>query len=116
MNCATLYGRITQTATIDDTLLDGTFRTTAATEAHHVAGVWSRQWAEVPLDSGIFDRETLVHWTQAPCGIYVDIRLPHNAPGRSLEAAAAAGFSPKKWGLVADGTIMIDGETSVKRS
>jgi hypothetical protein len=70
-------------------------------EVHYVAGVWSRQWEEDPFDSGVFDRETLVHWTQAPCGIYVDIRLPHDSPGRSLDAAAAAGFVPNPAGLAA---------------
>ncbi|KAI2495048.1 hypothetical protein MHU86_19480 [Fragilaria crotonensis] len=70
-------------------------------EVHSVAGVWSRQWEEDPLGSGVFDRETLVHWTQAPCGIYVDIRLPHDSPGRSLDAAAAAGFVPNPAGLAA---------------
>lgn len=70
----------------------------------HVAGVWSRQWEEDPLGSGVFDRDTLVHWTQAPCGIYVDIRLPLDSPGRSLDAAAAAGFVPNPSCLAADGS------------
>ena len=73
-------------------------------EVPHVAGVLSRQWEEDPLGSGVFDRDTLVHWTQTPCGIYVDIRLPLDSPGRSLEAAAAAGFAPNPLSLAADGS------------
>jgi hypothetical protein len=84
---------------------------TSSVSAHPVAGVWSRQWEEDPLDSGVFDRETLVHWTQAPCGLYVDIRLPRDSPGRSLDAAIAAGVSPNPVGLIADGTL---GELSVE--
>lgn len=77
---------------------------TTSVDTHHVAGVWSRLFEEDPLASGKFDRETLVHWTQAPRGIYVDLRLPKQAPGLSLTAAAAAGYSPNPYALVADGT------------
>lgn len=50
-----------------------------------LAGVWERQWEEDPLgcDDDKIDRTTLVVWTQAPCGIYVDLRIPAGAPGRS---------------------------------
>ena len=84
-------------------------------EVHRLAGVWSRQWEEDPLDSGVFDRETLVHWTQAPCGVYVDIRLPHDSPGRSVDAAAAAGFFPNPAGLAASAdTASLPGQISAQ--
>jgi hypothetical protein len=68
-----------------------------------VAGVWQRSWEEDPLgDSQGADRDTLVLWTQSrDSGIYVDIRLPIDSPGRSLEAAAAAGIKPRPSALVA---------------
>ena len=35
-----------------------------------VAGVWKRLWEEDPLgDSAGADRDTLVLWTQTPCGV-----------------------------------------------
>lgn len=60
-----------------------------------VAGVWKRLWEEDPLgDPSSADRATLVYWTQAPqSGLYVDLRLPQQAPGRSLLAAQAAGYT-----------------------
>jgi hypothetical protein len=70
-----------------------------STEVYRLAGVWTRLWEEDPLGSGVFDRETFVQWTQSPCGIYVDLRLPLDAPGRSLESATAAGYSPNPLGL-----------------
>mmetsp|Transcript_14453 Transcript_14453/g.23912 ORF Transcript_14453/g.23912 Transcript_14453/m.23912 type:complete len:371 (-) Transcript_14453:24-1136(-) len=90
-------------------------RPTASSESHHVAGVWQRIFEEDPLGSGSFDRETLVHWTQAPCGMYVDIRLPQNSPGRSLKDAAAAGFSPNPLALITDETtaILDDAENAI---
>ncbi|CAB9514486.1 expressed unknown protein [Seminavis robusta] len=50
-----------------------------------VAGVWSRLFEEDPLgDTQSADRTTLVLWTQTPVsGIYVDLRLPKDSPGRS---------------------------------
>ena len=80
----------------------------ASTKAHHVAGVWQRLFEEDPLASGNFDRDTLVRWTQAPCGMYVDIRLPENSPGRSLQTATAAGYSPNLLALLADGRVADD--------
>ena len=49
-----------------------------------LAGVWKRRWEEDPLgcDEDKVDRSTMVVWTQTPCGIYVDLRLPAGAPGR----------------------------------
>lgn len=70
-----------------------------------VAGVWSRAWEEDPLgDSQNADRTTLVLWTQsATSGIYVDIRLPLQSPGRSWEAAQGAGFVPRPAAIAANG-------------
>ena len=63
-----------------------------------VAGVWSRVWEEDPIgcDSTQADTTTLVLWTQAPgtTGIYIDIRLPLSAPGRSIETARSFGYDP----------------------
>lgn len=70
-----------------------------------VAGVWKRLWEEDPLgDADTADRTTLVLWTQSPhSGIYVDLRLPQGAPGRSLAEARAAGFEPLPSALEARG-------------
>ena len=70
-----------------------------------VAGVWSRQWEEDPLgDSRGADRDTLVLWTQSrDSGIYVDLRLPIDSPGRSLEAAQKAGIQARPSALAANG-------------
>jgi len=69
-----------------------------------VAGVWERLWEEDPLgDSEGADRDTLVLWTQTPCGIYVDLRLPKESPGRSFAAAAKAGYVSKPQSIAADG-------------
>lgn len=53
--------------------------------ARTLAGVWERQWEEDPLGCrpGDVDRSTRVVWVQTPCGVYVDLRVPINAPGRS---------------------------------
>ena len=52
-----------------------------------VAGVWHRVFEQSPLgtaDGTGMDRDTLVLWTQAPAsGIYVDLRLPFQSPGRN---------------------------------
>jgi hypothetical protein len=50
-----------------------------------VAGVWTRLFEEDPLgDEQGADRTTLVLWNQTPIsGVYVDLRLPLNSPGRS---------------------------------
>lgn len=55
-----------------------------------VAGIWIRRTEEDPVgDVDGADRDTLVLWTQSKeSGIYVDLRLPLDSPGRSLEAAA----------------------------
>jgi len=66
-----------------------------------LAGVWQRVFEEDPLgDAAGADRDTLVLWTQAPeSGIYVDLRLPKNSPGRIAccpprpAALAATGMS-----------------------
>lgn len=69
-----------------------------------VAGVWSRQWEEDPLgDSENADRDTLVLWTQASQGVYVDIRLPKGSPGYSIAAAREIGISPRPAALCAIG-------------
>ena len=78
---------------------------TSSSSARPLAGVWQRLWEEDPIgDTDGADRDTLVLWTQAPeSGIYVDIRLPLESPGRSLEAAQKAGFQPRPFGLAARG-------------
>lgn len=69
-----------------------------------VAGVWIRLWEEDPLgDSAGADRDTLVLWTQTPCGLYVDLRLPKESPGQSFSAAARAGYVPNPQSISADG-------------
>eukprot|EP00581_Thalassiosira_minuscula_P032902 CAMPEP_0183767928 /NCGR_PEP_ID=MMETSP0739-20130205/12471_1 /TAXON_ID=385413 /ORGANISM="Thalassiosira miniscula, Strain CCMP1093" /LENGTH=364 /DNA_ID=CAMNT_0026006873 /DNA_START=81 /DNA_END=1175 /DNA_ORIENTATION=+ len=69
-----------------------------------VAGVWERMWEEEPLgDSEGADRDTFVLWTQTPCGLFVDIRLPKASPGLSLEAADEAGYAPNPKSINADG-------------
>jgi hypothetical protein len=52
-----------------------------------MAGVWKRLFEDDPLGSPDedIDRSTLVLWTQTPCGIYVDIRLPDGSPGRQQQ-------------------------------
>ena len=54
-----------------------------------VAGLWNRLTEEDPIgDTANADRDTTVLWTQSKeSGIYVDIRLPKDSPGLSLEAA-----------------------------
>lgn len=68
-------------------------------------GVWRRQWEEDPLgDSEGADRDTLVLWTQSSrSGLYVDLRLPHDSPGRSLSAAESNGFRPCPYAIAATG-------------
>lgn len=75
-----------------------------------VAGVWKRLWEENPLgDSEGADRDTLVLWTQSPrSGLYVDIRLPKDSPGRSLTEAKAAGYKPTPSALEAKGFSVDD--------
>ncbi|KAL3931893.1 MAG: hypothetical protein SGARI_004099, partial [Bacillariaceae sp.] len=70
-----------------------------------VAGVWQRLWEQDPIgDEAGADKDTLVLWTQAPkSGIYVDVRLPQNSPGRSKELAEAAGFQPRPEALAGTG-------------
>ena len=78
---------------------------TKMTSTEPVAGVWKRLWEEDPLgDSAGADRDTLVLWVQSPkSGIYVDLRLPYGAPGRSIKDAQAAGFKPNPAALEARG-------------
>jgi hypothetical protein len=66
-------------------------------------GVWERQWEEDPIgDAEGADRQTIVLWTQsASSGIYVDVRLPPDSPGRSVAAAKSLGFSPRPSALAA---------------
>jgi len=75
-----------------------------------VAGVWVREWEEDPLggaadsdnDGGGVDRTTLVIWIQSRAsGVYVDLRLPENSPGRSIEAARQLGIRPRPTALAA---------------
>jgi hypothetical protein len=70
-----------------------------------VAGVWQRLWEQDPIgDDANADKDTLVLWTQSPkSGIYVDIRLPKDAPGRTKELAEAAGFQPRPEALQGTG-------------
>lgn len=70
-----------------------------------VAGVWQREWEEDPLgDAAGADRDTLVLWTQSSeSGIYVDIRLPKDSPGRSLEASRSVGIEPCPRAIAAKG-------------
>jgi hypothetical protein len=53
------------------------------TDIAALAGHWRRDWLRAP---GLVDRETRVHWFQASCGAYVDLRLPAGLPppARSL--------------------------------
>ena len=62
-----------------------TMSSPTATTCTSVAGVWSRLFEEDPIgDDATADKTTLVLWTQTPkSGIYVDLRLPRNSPGRS---------------------------------
>ena len=87
------------------TNLPGSSPSSSSPTTEIVAGVWSRAWEEDPLgDSQNADRTTLVLWTQsATSGIYVDIRLPLQSPGRSLEAAKGAGFVPRPAAIAANG-------------
>ena len=51
------------------------------------------------------DRKTLVVWTQSSqSGIYVDLRLPIDSPGRSVESAKNLGVSPFPAALASTGT------------
>ncbi|KAL3917060.1 MAG: hypothetical protein SGILL_004891, partial [Bacillariaceae sp.] len=70
-----------------------------------VAGVWQRLWEQDPIgDDATADKDTLVLWTQAPqSGMYVDIRLPKGAPGRSKELVETAGFQPRPEALQGTG-------------
>lgn len=75
-----------------------------------VRGVWQRKWEQDPIgDVDSADTTTLVLWTQAPqSGIYVDLRLPRDAPGRSLQAAQAAGYSPRPEALDGKGLTALN--------
>ncbi|KAG7345926.1 hypothetical protein IV203_004993 [Nitzschia inconspicua] len=78
-----------------------------------VAGVWQRLWEQDPIgDTETADTTTLVLWTQTPkSGIYVDIRLPKDAPGRSLEDAEAAGYLRRPQAIEGTGiTATVDNE------
>ena len=74
--------------------------TTMATTS--VAGLWKRLTEEDPIgDTANADRNTTVLWTQsATSGIYVDIRLPKDSPGLSLQSAKDF---PKRPGALAGG-------------
>ena len=68
----------------------------STTEKLPVAGVWSRQWEEDPLgDAAGADRTTLVLWTQTPSGLYVDLRLPLDSPGRLENASNSSIITPR---------------------
>ena len=79
-----------------------------------VAGVWQRLWEEDPLgDADGADRTTLVLWTQAPeSGIYVDLRLPMESPGRSPDDAKNAGFTPRPSAIEATGMNFESGKVT----
>jgi hypothetical protein len=70
-----------------------------------IAGLWTRLWEETPLgDVEHVDRTTFVWWLQSrTSGLYVDVRLPLDSPGRSPTAAAACGFHPRPFALAARG-------------
>jgi hypothetical protein len=84
--------------------------TTSLVPPTAVAGVWKRVWEQDPIgDTETADTTTLVLWTQTPqSGMYVDIRLPHDAPGRSLETAQAAGYVPRPEAIEGTGLSSID--------
>jgi hypothetical protein len=72
-----------------------------------VAGTWKRLFEEEPIgNTSGRDTTTLVLWTQArESGIYVDIRLPLQSPGRSsLDATVSqSGIQPRPSALAATG-------------
>lgn len=79
-------------------------------------GVWERQWEEDPIgDAEGADRQTLVLWTQsASSGLYVDVRLPPDSPGRSAAAAQSLGFMPRPAALAATkGSLVLPPGVSV---
>jgi len=81
--------------------------TTTTTTTLPVAGVWRRLVEEDPLGcpATAADTTTLVLWTQsATSGLYVDLRLPLESPGRSVGAARAAGFVVRPSALAAAST------------
>lgn len=74
-----------------------------------VAGVWIRLWEEDPLgDKDSIDRDTLVIWTQSPSGIYVDLRLPKDSPGRGNDNDAPSRFKRNPSALAANGAALLD--------
>lgn len=80
-----------------------------------VAGVWQRRWEQDPLggDAENADTTTLVLWTQSPeSGIYVDLRFPQGAPGRSKEAALQAGYTECPQALEGTGLSVPIGEAA----
>jgi hypothetical protein len=80
-----------------------------------VAGAWSRQWEEDPIgDSDGADRTTLVLWVQTPSGVYIDLRLPPDSPGRSLDAAQAAGIVPRPGAIGATPTTTSNDPVAIK--
>jgi hypothetical protein len=78
-----------------------------STKIEAVRGVWRRLFEEDPIgDTDGADVTTLVLWTQAPkTGIYVDIRLPKESPGRSKDAAVASGYQPRPEALQGVGLL-----------
>jgi hypothetical protein len=80
-----------------------------------VAGVWSRQWEEDPIgDSDGADRTTLVLWVQTPSGVYIDLRLPQDSPGWSLDAAQAAGIVPRPSAIGVTSTTASNDPVAIK--
>ena len=74
----------------------------SSSDTTKVGGVWHRVFEEEPI-GGAFDRETLVLWTQAPkSGIYVDLRLPPQSPGRG-DARRKYGIKARPSALSANG-------------
>lgn len=72
-----------------------------------LAGVWHRLFEQSPpLDGGgggAQDRTTTVLWTQSPCGLYVDLRLPAGHPGRPDTATTRRRVAPRPGALAAAG-------------
>jgi len=54
-----------------------------------LAGLWKRKGEEDPIGT-VVDKDTLVHWIQAPSGMYVDVRIPKDSPGYDISAASCA--------------------------
>lgn len=73
-----------------------------APEHSFLVGVWQRAFEEFPLNSGNFDRTTLVLWIQAPCGLFIDLRIPR--AGQEEPFQTSTDSRPNPAALSANGT------------